>query len=92
TTQFKLSVITAFLERGRGFRFIAEQFQLDPTLLRRWVEAYRLHGDASLQARPISYSAEFKLAVLQQMWRENLSFRRVAAVFNLGNSTQVGIW
>lgn len=92
TTQFKLSVITAFLERGRGFRFIAEQFQLDPTLLRRWVEAYRLHGDASLQARLISYSAEFKLAVLQQMWRENLSFRRVAAVFNLGNSTQVGIW
>jgi transposase len=92
TTQFKLSVITAFLERGRGFRFIADQFQMDPTLLRRWVEAYRLHGDASLQVSAKGYSPEFKLSVLQHMWRENLSFRRVAAAFNLGSSTQVGRW
>lgn len=92
TTQFKLSAITVFLERGRGFRFVADQFQMDPTLLRRWVEAYRLHGDASLRVRNKSYSPEFKLSVLQRMWRDNLSLRRVAALFNLGNSTQVGRW
>ena len=92
TMQFKLSAITAFLERGRGFRFIADQFQMDPTLLRRWVQAYRLHGDASLRVRSKGYSAEFKLSVLQRMWRDNLSLRRVAALFNLGNSSQVGRW
>ncbi|WP_369124882.1 hypothetical protein [Pseudomonas sp. RTB3] len=26
------------------------------------------------------------------MWREKLSFRQTAVVFNLGNSTQVGRW
>ncbi|MHC8303772.1 IS3 family transposase [Pseudomonas sp. PB3P13] len=92
TSQFKLSAITAFLERGRGFRFIAAQFQMDPTLLRRWVEAYRLHGDASLKVRSRVYSPEFKLGVLQRMWRDKLSLRRVAALFNLGNSSQVGRW
>ena len=92
TTQFKLSAITTFLERGRGFRFVADQFQMDPTLLRRWVEAYRLHGYASLRVRNKGYSPEFKLSVLQRMWRDNLSLRRVAALFNLGNSTQVGRW
>ncbi|MBC3366563.1 IS3 family transposase [Pseudomonas sp. SWRI154] len=92
TSQFKLSAITAFLERGRGFRFVAAQFQMDPTLLRRWVEAYRLHGDASLQVRSRVYSPEFKLGVLQRMWQDKLSLRRVAALFNLGNSSQVGRW
>ncbi len=92
TTQFKLSAITAFLERGRGFRHIAAQFQMDPTLLRRWVEAYRLHGEASLRSRGKHHSPLFKFSVLQCMWRDSLSLRRVAALFNLGNSSQVGRW
>ena len=90
--QFKLSAITAFLERGKGFRHIAAQFQMETTLRRRWVAAYELHGEASLQGRGKDHSPEFKLLVLQHMWREKLSFRQTAAVFNLGNSTQVGRW
>lgn len=92
TKQFKLSVINAFLERGGGFRHIADRFQIDPTLLRRWVAAYQLHGEASLQRRREIHPPEFKLSVLQRMWRDQLSFRQVAALFNLGSSTQVGIW
>lgn len=92
TTHFKLSAIAAFLERGRGFRYIASQFQMDPTLLRRWVDAYRIHGEASLSVCRKTHSLEFKLSVLQRMWRESLSLRRVAALFNLGNSSQVGRW
>jgi len=92
TSQFKLSVIIAFLERGRGFRHVAAQFQMDPTLLRRWVEAYRLHGEASLSGTRERYSPLFKFSVLQRMWRDSLSLRRVAALFNLGNSSQVGRW
>ncbi|XGZ91514.1 transposase [Pseudomonas sp. NT2] len=73
TTQFKLSAITAFLERGRGFRRVAAQFQMDPTLLRRWVEAYRLHGEASLSSTGQRYSALFKFSVLRRMWDDSLS-------------------
>jgi transposase-like protein len=50
--QFKLSAITVFLERGKGFRHIAAQFQMAPTLLRRWVAAYALHGEAYLSGLP----------------------------------------
>ncbi|MGR2707360.1 IS3 family transposase [Pseudomonas sp. AU10] len=92
TTQFKLSAITTFLEQGRGFRRIAAQFQMDPTLLRRWVEAYRLHGEACLSRTGERYSPLFKFSVLQRMWRDSLSLRRTAALFNLGNSSQVGRW
>ena len=91
--QFKRTVIIAFLDRGIGFRHIADQFQVDPTLLRRWVAAYQLHGEASLKRRMgIAHAPEFKLSVLQRMWHDQLSFRQTAALFNLGNSTQVGIW
>lgn len=90
--QFKLSAVAIYLERSQGFRCIAAQLQIDPTLLRRWVAAYQLHGEAGLQRFKRYRTPEFKLSVLHHMWRDQLSFRQVAAVFNLGNSTQVGIW
>ncbi|GFM53817.1 transposase [Pseudomonas cichorii] len=92
TTQFKLSAITAFLERGRGFRHIAAQFQMDPTLLRRWVKAYQIHGEASFERTGVEPSPEFKLAVLHRMWREQLSLRATAALFNLSDSSKVRRW
>lgn len=94
TTQFKLTVIQAFLERGRGFRHIGARFGVDPTLLRRWVAAFRLHGEVGVAGRRKngSHSAAFKLLVLQRLWADSLSFRQAAAVFNLGSASQVGIW
>jgi transposase len=92
SNQFKLSAIKTFLKRGRGFRHVADQFQIDPTLLRRWVMAYQLHGNASLNRSKQHHSPEFKLSVLHRMWREQLSQRATAALFNLGNSSQVGRW
>lgn len=90
--QFKLSAIDAFLKRGRGFRYVANQFQIDPTLLRRWVVAYQQHGEASLEHRHQRYSAEFKISVLHRMINDRLSQRAAAALFNLGNSSQLGGW
>lgn len=90
--QFKLSAIEAFLNRGRGFRHVANQFQMDPTLLRRWVVAYQQHGEASLERRQKHYSAEFKITLLHRMINDRLSQRAAAALFNLGNSSQLGGW
>ncbi len=54
--------------------------------------SYRLHGDASLAVRGKDHTPEFKLSVLQRMWADRLSLRQTAALFNLGSSTQIGIW
>lgn len=90
--QFKLSAIEAFLKRGRGFRHVASHFQIDPTLLRRWVVAFQQHGEASLERRHQHHSAEFKITVLHRMINDQLSQRAAAALFNLGNSSQLGRW
>ena len=90
--QFKLSAIEAFLKRGRGFRYVASHFQIDPTLLRRWVVAYQQHGEVSLERRHKHHSVEFKITVLHRMINDRLSQRAAAALFNLGNSSQLGRW
>lgn len=92
TKNFKHSVILAFLQRGSGYRLIASQFQMDPSLLRRWVQAYRIHGEASLTRLPRDFSPAFKLSVLKRMWQDKLSLRQVAAIFNMTHSSQIGIW
>lgn len=92
--QFKLTAITTFLEGSKGFRHVAARFEMDVSLLRRWVAVYRLHGEAGLRRRRNdgSHTADFKLSVLQRMWTERLSLRQTAALFNLGSASQVGIW
>lgn len=92
TKQFKLSAIQAFLQRGIGYRFIASQFQMDPSLLRRWVAGYRIHGEAGLCGKARTFSPEFKLSVLERMWCDKLSLRQTAAVFGMTHSSQIGMW
>jgi transposase len=92
STSFKQAAVQAFLKRGRGYRYIAAQFQMDPSLLRRWVASYQLHGQASFDKPSGQYSAEFKRNVLHHKWRKQLSLRATAALFNLGNSTLVRRW
>lgn len=90
--EFKSTAIKTVLDGGGGLRYVSAHFQMDTALLRRWVEAYKLHGEASFKARTTAHSPEFKLCVLERMWREQLSFRQTAAIFNLGNSSQIGTW
>ena len=92
TEQFKIQVVNDYLAGTAGFKSIARQHGLAAPVVRRWVAWYRLHGVDGLSKKPRSYSAEFKLSVLQHMWDNSLSQTQVAAVFNIGNLTSIGIW
>jgi transposase len=61
-------------------------------MIRRWVAAYRLHGNASLRRKRAEYSSVFKMSVLQHMWDNGLSKNQAAAVFNIPNATTIRIW
>ena len=92
STQFKITAIKAYLLGDDGYRKVAQRYAIDNSLLRRWVATYRALGEAGLQSRGHSYSAAFKLSVIQCMQKERLSHREVAARFGLGRSSQVGNW
>lgn len=92
TEQFRLSVINEYLRGQVGATTLAKRHGIDSGTVRRWVAAYRLHGEASLKRRYKTYSAEFKLSVLQRMRRQGLSHREVAALFDIRNIGAIGVW
>jgi transposase len=57
--------------------------------LRRWAALYRVHGAAGVQERR---QRRIKLLVWQRMRDEELSYRQVAAFFNIRNFNIIGDW
>lgn len=92
TDQIKLKVIKLYLDGQIGFHRLAAQQGIPAPVIRRWVDAYRLHGDESLCRRREHYSVEFKRSVVQHMWENALSINQTAASFNIPNPDSIRTW
>ena len=77
----------AKLPRKRSFRMAKNC--LGVTAIRLNAGAGRLQGKSK---RKKNYSPEFKLNVLQRMREEELSYRQVAALFDIRKSDIIGEW
>ncbi|WP_244147848.1 IS3 family transposase [Vreelandella zhanjiangensis] len=86
---FKLLVVQSYAEGPQGYKSLARQYGLGPTTVRRWVKHYEQHGLSGLQKKFSHYSAEFKLAVLQQMRQEELSALQATTLFDIRGGTGV---
>jgi transposase len=94
TEQFKLEVVRDYLGgRSGGLKTVAQRHGIPSHFtVRKWVLAYRLHGDAGMSKKRSQYSAEFKLSVLQHMWDNQLSIIQTAAKFDIRHHGAVSIW
>lgn len=90
--QFKHTAVTAYLEGSDGYRKVAQRFSIDVSLLRRWVAAFEVSGEASPGKRGQRYTPTFKRSVLEYRRAQGLSYRQVAAHFGIGQPSQIGIW
>ncbi len=87
--QFKLSVVQSYETGPQGFRSVARRYGLDYAMVKRWVAAYRQHGQLGLRKKFSHYSAEFKLSVLHRMQQEELSANQAIALFNIRGGTGI---
>lgn len=92
STSFKLAVVEHYLSGSAGYQTVGHHHGIDRVMVRKWVAFYRLHGEAGLQKKFASYSAAFKLSVLQHMWTHMLSHSQTAAVFDIRSLAMVGQW
>ncbi len=92
TRQTKLKVIKEYLNGHLGYRRLSAKLGISAYTIRRWVDAYRLHGDKSFERRHIRYPAEFKLSVLQHMWDNGATINQAAAFFNIPHSDSIRTW
>ena len=88
-TGFKKAIVLEYLTGELGYRALVAKYDVDYAAIRGWVARYRLHGDAGLEKKFSHYDMQFKMAVLERMWAQELSYQQVAALFNLRGGTSV---
>lgn len=90
---FRLEVVQFHLQSEASLHNVARHFDIDPSLLRRWVTRYRHHGIQGLEpATNHHYSPSFKLQVIQCVIQEGLTDRQAEARFNLRSTGLIGKW
>ena len=92
TKQNKLKVIRQYLDGQLGYHRLSAKVGIPAFTIRRWVSAYRLHGNESFVRRRGHYPTGFKLSVLQHMWDNAATINQTAAVFNIPHPDSIRIW
>jgi transposase len=92
TEQFKLAIVEQYLMGLAGYKTLSLEHDVARSLIRRWVAFYRHHGVEGLKRKTARYSADFKLSVLQHMWKAKLSYSETAALFNIRGQCYLGLW
>lgn len=93
--QSKLAAVLAYVDGTGGLKEVAKAHEVDVTSLRKWIADYREHGVAAMQDRDSvrrRYSPEFKLAVLQRVREEGLSYRHAATFFDIRRFNAIAEW
>lgn len=90
--QLKLKMVKQYLAGAGGARVLAQRHGVGYTVLRRWIAAYEQHGRDGLRKKFSHYDARFKMSVLTQMWREDLSYQQATAVFDIRSPTCIAKW
>lgn len=93
SAQFKRSVVKDYLSgRGGSSEDVARRHGIDNGTVRKWVAAWRVHGNEAFRKKYSHYDARFKLKVLRFMLSKSLSCRETAAVFDIRNPASIGVW
>lgn len=90
--KFKRKVVRDYLSGKGGYKILAAKYDIANSLVRSWVAAYQHHGSAGLVRERGRYTYEFKLEVLHRRVAENLSYRELAAIYNIGNPHSITMW
>jgi transposase-like protein len=93
TGEDKLAAIQRYLAGNESYNEIATSIGTSDSVIRNWVMQYKEHGMEILTEKSYtSYSAQFKLDVLNYMNNNGTSPNKTAAVFNISSPGLVRKW
>jgi len=92
TKEFKLEVVQYYESFKVGYKTLSNKYDVQLSLIRKWIYGYQCHGADYFEKRTQIYSAEFKLSVLQHMKDHHMSAIRAAALFGIPAFTSVMQW
>lgn len=92
SSAFKQEVVEYYGNGEHSYRDVGLRFGLGYSMVRRWVASHAEHGLAGLARKHSHYDAQFRLSVLERMWKDGLSRRQAAALFDIRSVGCLSVW
>jgi transposase len=92
TAEDKLATVQRYLEGGESYASIGDSIGTSNSVVMNWVMQYQHHGIEAFKKSYTSYSAQFKLDVLNYMNNNGTSPNETAAIFNITSPALIRKW
>lgn len=88
----KVQAVRRYLEGNEGHKKIAKALGISRGVFHNWIKLYEHSGESAFEKRYTSYSAEFKLDVLNYRNENGTSVGETAAIFNMPSPSIILRW
>ena len=79
-------------EKGWGRYRIAKELEVPEGAVRSWLQKLNLSHNLTHKIGKQVFSADFKRKVIETRWKNKLSFKEIAELFNLDNPSLIAAW
>ena len=79
-------------EKGWSRFRIAKELEVPESTVRNWLHKFKLSHNLTHKIGKQVFSADFKRKVLETRWKDKLSFKETAELFNLDNPSLIAAW
>ena len=79
-------------EKGWSRFRIAKELEVPESTVRNWLYKFKFSHNLTHKISKRVFSAEFKRKVLETRWKDKLSFKETAKLFNLDNPSLIAAW
>ena len=79
-------------EKGWSRFRIAKELEVPESTVRNWLYKFKLSHNLTHKIGKQVFSADFKRKVLETRWKDKLSFKETAELFNLDNPSLIAAW
>ena len=92
--EFKKMVVLEYLSGCGGYEYLGKKYEMDFSIIRRWVKKYERFGEASLMRsrQKQFYSFEFKLNVVELYLSSELSYQELALQVGMIDPPTITRW
>ncbi|MEI7510375.1 MAG: transposase [Flavobacterium sp.] len=90
---YKKECVELVLNNNHSSRYVSKLKGPDESNIRKWVSFYKTYGESGLfSGKNRKYPLDFKLKVLQSIYKDSLSLKEATLRFNISDSSVIIKW
>ena len=92
--ELKKKIVEEYLSGKTSYSTLEDKYQIDESLIRRWVNNYKHFGDEGLMRsrNKREYSVEFKLEAITRYETSECSYQQLAFELGMTNPSMIAKW